>query len=153
MEETNTIATHEEMVAEAIKRLSLLNLHKDVLKHFKNDQTLYYSERSGICMRNESALVGVLYWIDNREEFSQAVAAFEEKSGGVVYHATYEQTGFGRCLDLFYVSPYKEEWAHDREDLLQGYSLVYAKNFDDDLCSEYGSICFACRGGGLVRTA
>lgn len=151
MDETEE-PTHEEMIEEAIKRLEMLDLHPDVLNYFKKDQTLYYSERGGICWCGKTMPVGVLYWIDNNEEFSQAVKAFEKKSGGVVYHATYEELEFGRCLDLFYVSPYKDEWEDDRMRLKDGCPVVYTKNLDDEFWSEYGTIGFQECGGGCVRT-
>ena len=146
-------ATREEMIQEACKRLETLDLHGDVLNYFEIDQTLYYSERGGIRFGGKTMPVGVLYWIDNNEEFSQAGKAFEEKSGGVVYHAIYEELEFGRCLDLFHVSPYKDEWEHERMKLKNGYSFVYVKNLDADWCSEYGTIQFQECGGGLIRTA
>lgn len=61
--------------------------------------------------------------------------------------------GIGNVLDLFYVSEYEEEWSLERDDLKDGYSLVYAINLDADWCSEYGSIGFGVCGGGLVRSA
>ena len=147
------LATREEMIEEAIQRLEMLDLHEAVLRLFKKNHQLFYSERCGLKLLGKTMPVGVLYWIDNKKEFSQMVKAFEEKSGGVVYHATYEELEFGRCLDLFFVSPYKDEWERDRIELENGYSCAYVKNLDDDFCSEYGMIRFQECGGGLIRTA
>ncbi len=151
--ETEETATREEMITEAIKRIKMLDLHEDVLHYFEEDQTLYYSERGGLRFAGKTIPVGVLYWMENEEEFENAVKAFEEKFGGVVYHATYEKTDFGRCLDLFFVSRYKDEWQRDRRELLEKCPFVYVKNLDGDMFSEYGHIEFKECGGGLIRTA
>lgn len=39
----------------------------------------------------------------------------------------------------------------DREDIKDGYVFIYCKNLDDDICSEFGSICYKSVNGGLVR--
>lgn len=54
---------------------------------------------------------------------------------------------------LLYVSKYKEEWQTDREDLKEGLAFSYVYNMDCPEFSEFGSIGFAQRFGGLVRTA
>ena len=39
----------------------------------------------------------------------------------------------------------------DRQDLSEGYPVVYVKNVTDDLCSEFGSIAIKPSIGGLRR--
>ena len=47
----------------------------------------------------------------------------------------------------------KKEWQTDREDLKDNIALSYVYNVDCPDFSEFGSIGFAQRFGGLVRTA
>lgn len=136
---------------EAIRRLKMLErkgLHPDVARQFEDESLVNYSER--ISFGHGAA--GGLYWIDE-SNFAARIRSLEESEGFLVYHATHEHTDFGELLDLFHVSRNVEEWAADREDIEQGYSLAYGLNLSDDACSEYGSIGFAVSGGGLVRTA
>jgi len=135
----------DKMLQEAKARLSILNsqgLHGDVSRHFP--RKLYYSERS--------PLGGILYWVDNNKEYEQAIRDFEKKNDSVVYHATLTRTEFGTILDLFYVSPYEEEWDDDRERMHDGYSCNYALNLSAPDCSEFGWESFKVVGGGVVRT-
>ena len=111
---------------------------------------LNYSERMVLGNGNE---VGILYWLDQNPELEEAVREVEERTGALAYHATHETFSFGEVLDVFCVSKYEEEWAADREDLADGYSLVFAKNLTVDWLSELGTIGFAVRAGGLVRSA
>lgn len=145
----NEIATREEMIEEACRRLQMLDLHSDVLRSFKKDNTLYYSERRYVF----GALCGVLFWVSTIEKYVKIIKDFEEKHNAVVYHATLENMIFGKCLDLFYVNKNKEEWIGDHKNLRNGRSFVYVVNLDDDACSEFGTICFKECAGGLVRTA
>ena len=69
---------------EAIERLKILQeefiVHKNVLKEFKQDETIYYSENLG------GAFSGILYWLRNKEEFVKKVKEIEEKRKIYVYH-------------------------------------------------------------------
>lgn len=148
------LATREEQIEEAIKRLGMLKeLHESVLRDFKKNQRLYYSERSDMNAFSQVFTIGTLYWIDNHAELAQIVDGFEKKYNCVVYHATLEHTEFGTCFDLFHVSPYKEEWEMDREELSEGLTCAYVSNLDCPHFSEFGSIRFIQQGGGLLRTA
>lgn len=71
----------------------------------------------------------------------------------MVYHILHSYTEFGELLAILYVSQYKEEWKIDREDLKEGITFSYVYNIDCPEYSEFGSIGFAVRFGGLVRTA
>ena len=51
----------------------------------------------------------------------------------------------------FYVSDCKDEWDSDRYDLSHGFALAYVWNRTDEICSEFGSISFEPKFGGVVR--
>lgn len=148
----NTTVTKEQQRQEAIDRLRILEgkgLMPQVRKDFEQG-TLNYSERLTAPGLGTN---GILYWLHQNPEFEKMVRDFEERTESVVYHATHEVfESIGSILDLFYVSKHTEEWQMDRNDLKDGYSMVYAINLDADWCSEYGSIGFGVCGGGLVRS-
>lgn len=132
---------YEAQREEAIKRLKLLEnkgLHENVLKEFKEESLIYKSEKTGI-----------LYWLN--EEEKDLVDVWEKETGNLVYHIIKSYTGFGDMLSIFYISKYIEEWELDIEDLNSNYALTYVKNLDDDYLSEYGTIAFDTRIGGLIR--
>ncbi len=126
---------------EAIKRMELLKLNKNVIREFEEEDKLNLSESN----------FGFLYWLNEEQE--EMVKKFEEESGGLVYHLIHNLTTFGELYSIFYVSKYEEEWQYDYEDLQQNIAFVYVKNVDDELSSEYGSIGFKNMNSGLVRTA
>ena len=125
-------------IEEAIKRLKMLNLHPNVLKDFKK----------GVINRSDS--MGALYWLNDNEKFM--VKQFEEIYHAVVYHVIHSYTNFGELYNILYVSDSENEWEEDEQDIKEGYAVVYVKNIDDDMCSEFGSIGFKQVFGGLIRT-
>ncbi|MBR5355898.1 MAG: hypothetical protein IK121_03145 [Lachnospiraceae bacterium] len=138
----------EKMKKEAEARLSMLDLHPDVLNLFKKEGKLYYSERT--------PLGGILYWLDNKPDWVKLVKDVEEEMDILVYTATHEYTSFGECLCLLYVSSDEDSWEYDREDLdVKGekYPMAFVLNLSEPAFSEFGSIGIIERGGGLIRTA
>ena len=145
-------ATIDQMKLEAAERLEALEidgLHENVLSEFSADGVLNYSERAYFM----GELVGVLYWVSNDESLAKAIAEFEKRYNCVAYHATRENTEFGRLLSIFYVSSETEEWEMDREELAHGCTCAYVVNLTYPELSEFGSILFKVSGGGIVRTA
>ena len=94
---------------------------------------------------------GFLYWLNDEQK--EIVSEFEQEYYALVYHVIHNFTEFGELLTFFYVSDDDEEWEYDRADLKEGYACAYVKNLTDDICSEFGSVCFRPQFGGLVRTA
>lgn len=142
--------TTERQRQEAIERLHILEgkgLMPQVRRDFEQG-ILNYSERMNIPGLGTN---GILYWLHQNPELEKAVRDFEESTGSLAYHATYETLSFGKVIDIFHVSRHEEEWPMDRLDLEEGYSLVFAANLDVDWMSELGSIGFEAKGGGLIR--
>lgn len=136
--------------AEAVKRLELLKLLPNVLKDFKADGTVYYSERFS------NAFDGILFWISNTPEYGQAVKEFEETRHAIVYHAQLTHFSFGLCLSMLFVSQYPEEWEQDRQDLKPDskgimYPYAYAYNLDIPDFSDIGRIGIVKKNGGISR--
>ena len=137
-----------EQVAKAEETLDMLEktygLHPDVAKAFKEDGTLYYSERMGG--------MGILYWVDNKPEYVQAVKDFEEKTGGKVYHCVLTHTEFGELFDLMYI-PKKESQKEGDFEALRDHGEAFIATKDDQMPSGYelGYAGYTGAGGGLIR--
>lgn len=130
----------ETMKKEAVKRMKMLKMSKEVIRQFEEEDVLNLSES-----------IGYLYWLDNEQK--EIVRKFEEKFGFIVYTAIHDYTDFGEMLSLLYVSPYSSEWKQDRQDIEEGYALVYVVNLSMPDCSEFGSIGIRPSIGGLIRVA
>ena len=67
-----------------LERLTILqkqySLMETVLKEFKEDNTIYYSEHI-----NQN-IQGILYWVSNKDEYTEIVEEFEKKNNALVYH-------------------------------------------------------------------
>ena len=124
---------------EAIDRMKMLKLSENIIREF---------EKEGIV--NLSKNGGCLYWLDSDQQ--AIVDEFETEYDALVYHVIHTYTQFGKLYSLLYVSKYEDEWEYDRDDLQQGYPIVYVKNASDDTCSEFGSIGVRPQFGGVVRT-
>lgn len=132
--------TNEQKKIEALERMRTLKLYPNIIKEFEKENIVNMSENGGF-----------LYWLTDEQK--EIVSDFEAEHDALVYHVIHDFTGFGELLAFFYVSDDDEEWEYDREDLKAGYACAYVKNLTDDMCSEFGSVCFKQQFGGLVRTA
>lgn len=133
---------------EATHRLQLLeklyNMHQNVLREYKEDETIYYSEKIN------KSFCGILYWLDNIQEYVDAVKEIEQKYNIYVYHCILSHTEFGDLLDMLFVSSVQEEWEQEIEDLKSGYVESYCYVFGGDT-SEFGTIKIKGVNGGLTR--
>lgn len=133
---------------EAIKRLKILQqvykLHPNILKELQQDNKIYYSERIN------KIYDGVLYWLDNRTEFVEAVKEIENKYNIYVYHVILSHTEFGDWLNLLYISDEPDKWEIERLELKIGMPFVYVHDFSE-YGSEFGTIEIAGVNGGLTR--
>lgn len=137
-----------EQVAKCEETLYMLEktygLHPDVAKAFKEDGTLYYSERMGG--------MGILYWVDNKPEYVQAVKDFEKETGGKVYHCVLTHTEFGEQFDLMYI-PKKESQKEGDFEALRDHGEAFIATLDEQMPSGYelGYAGYTGAGGGLIR--
>ena len=139
----------EKQKLEAIKRLEILQneygVHKNVLKEFKADEIIYYSETIN------KFFAGVLYWLHNKDEFVAKVKEIEQERNIYVYHCILSHTNFGDLLTMLYISDDEEFWKFEREQLKDGYSSSYVWNLSFELDSEFGDVGIDGVNGGLVR--
>lgn len=122
---------------EAIKRMKELKILERVIKEFREEGKLNYSE------------LGILWWLNNDED--EMIRNWEKETGNMVYHVIKNHTEFGLCYSLLYVSYEPDEWEYDFHDLEQGVPIVYVLNVNG--FSEYGSIGVKPCFGGVIRTA
>lgn len=127
----------EEKREEALKRLELLGVMKNVVRDFKKD------------VLNQSEQIGYLYWLDDKQK--KIVEEFEKEHDALVYHVIHQYTNIGELLNFLYVSDCKEEWQMDIEDIRNGQALVYVENLTMPDCSEFGTIGIKPSIGGVVR--
>lgn len=129
---------------EALKRMAKLQLHKDCVKAFKEDNTVWMSED-----------IGYLYTLN--DEQMKLVQDWEKETNNLAYHVIHNLTNFGELLTILYVSQYTEEWEMDRADIENSVypvtPLTYVMNLTDEFCSEYGRVGVRSSIGGLVRVS
>lgn len=134
---------------QAIERLEILQkeylLHENVLKEFKEDETIYYSENLG------GVYSGILYWLTNKDEYVKQVKKIENETQIFVYHCILNHTIDGDLLSMLYVSKYKDEWEFEKSELTTGCIDVFVCNLNRDIDSEFGSIQITGVNGGLDR--
>lgn len=121
---------------EAIERMELLQLHKNIIEDFKQSNKLNRSENAG-----------TLYWLTDEEK--KLVDDFEkENTGTLVYHIikTFTQD-LEIVYDLLYVTEDTEDWEIDREYLQDDLVLSYTITEN----SERGFIKIKKLNGGLIR--
>lgn len=136
--------------AEAIKRLELLKLLPNMITDFKNNDTVYYSERQN------KIFDGILYWISNNEDYERLVKEFEKNYDALVYHAQLTRFSYGLCLSMLFVSKYQEEWEMERDAITNPYDGVidiyaYVANLNEPDFSEIGRIGIVRKNGGISR--
>ena len=132
-----TQVSREAMIAEALERMKLLDLHPNPVKEFKKEGKLNLSE------------TGFLFWLDDEQE--RLVRDWEKKTGNLVYHVIHSKTDCEEILSLLYVSGYTEEWAQDRGNIRSGEALAYVMNLTYPYCSEYGYIGIRPMFGGVIQ--
>ena len=135
---------------EAVRRLTALKLHRNVVKDFENGKVNY-------SVRHNNIFDGILYWVDDDKKIADAIKKFEKERDMLVYHAQLTQFTFGTCLTMLYVSKYIDEWEMDYNDILNedenGVMCVYAYayNLTDPDLSDLGRVGIVRKNGGISR--
>lgn len=129
-------ANGEEMKKEAIERLKMLNVHKNVLNEFINENKLNKSE----------GINGSLFWLNNEEQ--EKVKEYEENWNVLVYHVIKSYTvEFGEIYDLLYITDEKEFWEDERKLLENEIVLTHTLGPFE----ESGDIIVKSMNGGVIR--
>ena len=139
MENKKEPVSEEEMIEEAIKRMKILRLHKNVIKEFEQERKLNKSDFN----------MGILFWLDNEEE--KIVKELEKKYNFIVYHIINSYSNLGETYEILFVSNNKDEWSAEKEDLTNGYAMAWVEVLNYPKNSEFGYIGVEARNGGVVR--
>lgn len=135
-EDDPILPTSEEQKAEAIKCLKILFEDESIVEEFEKNGTVF------MCNFPDGNMI--LAPDDTRWEINW----LEKKHNAIVYLIIRNSWSDS----LFYISKYKEDWDLVREELGQGYPIVYVVNREAPECSEFGTIRIApAKGGGYVR--
>lgn len=126
---------------EAVRRLKLLKVHKNVIDDYKKGQ-ITISERA-----NDT---NILYYPTEEEQF--IFNKLEDKYIIHIYHVQKTDTQFGLLYTCLYIELNKEEeWETETQDLSNGYSIAYVYNDDYPHFSEFGSVVVKPMNGGITR--
>ena len=136
----------EQQKTEALERMKMLKIMGRVCNSFRVSNRVFYSERQN------KVFDGILYWLDNEDEYIKIKNDFEKETGALVYHAQLTHTEFGDLLSFLYVSNRPNEWDEDKYMLKQGDAMAYVHNLTDEHLSQTGMIGVAPRNGGITRT-
>jgi len=132
------------MKAEAIMRMKVLHLNKDVIKEFTEDDRLYYSERMS------TNVDGILYCLDYNPNYVKIVHDFEKEHGYLVYHIHVSHTyDFGPIITILYVDKDSANWEEYCKNLGKGHAFAYVHHFDR---SEFGYVGIRPHYGGIKRS-
>lgn len=132
---------------EALRRISILGLSKDVMENFKKHGLLNYSDEFG----NN-------HLVSTNSEIQKALSKLEVKYPEYLpYYIVKTTIPFIGCtvISFFSVSTNIEEWDYEKGGLLNNWAYVnaYNENLGEQLEFEIGSIDFELsEEGGLIRT-
>ena len=126
--------------AEALKRMTALDLFEPCIRVFNKKDEVQLSE-----------MTGGLYEFSDDAELNAKIKEFEEQYNALVYHVIHTFTQFGELYNFLYVSDYDDEWEMEWEDLQDNYVFSYVWNKTDEWCSEFGTIAVKQKFGGLIR--
>ena len=127
--------------AEAIRWMKVLGINPEVIKSFKEHETIMVCEGD----------TGAFSPITNKV-LSDQIHEFEQQWDALVYMVVSMWTVYGQLDSLLFVDNYSDEWELDIADLKDGYVLSWTIDQDCPVCSDMGSI-FVERtaNGGLIR--
>ena len=130
-----------ELKQEAVKRMELLGLPSNVRQAFRKAREVHIWD-------DEYMELSPLVKMDK-----DIVSEFEHTHRCVVYYAMRTRTNFGELISYLFVSPYKEEWNIEVDDLKHNRAVSYVYNMETPEFSELGYIEFEpSYNGNLKRT-
>lgn len=132
---------YKQQKEEAIARMKLLRLRKNVVQNFTE------TGLPQVCTRPNGRFI-----LLNAPELDK-VRKFQKEYTALVYAVLRAVTIYGTLDSYLYVSSEAGEWKEDRKCLDEGYTLTYTVNQNFSDFSEFGFIDFShTRSKGLVRT-
>ena len=133
---TSVITTIEEMRQEAITRMEILEVFKDSIAQFKENNKI---------SKTENSTIGNI-WLTKEE--TQQVNAIEKEQNILIYFCMVNNWEQGTMYSYLYVSNKKQEWELERQDALEREPLAYVYNGSD---CDLGSIGISSLFGSILR--
>lgn len=128
----------EKQKKEAIQRMNLLDLHRNIIENFRDKGEIYKSEIIGF-----SSL--------NKEEI-EIIEKWENKTGYLVYHVVLGDMLFGKTMSILFVSDFEDEWRMEKDIMvMQDRIVAQVENLDYKELSEIGFIDIKKHNGRLIR--
>lgn len=104
-------ATAEEVKQEAIERMKLLKLNKQIINEFEKLDKIYVSEIKGNLQKAN-------------DEQLEMVKEYEEKKQVRIYHIIHQKTESKDISFFLYVDPNSKEWKAEKRDIELGYECA-----------------------------
>ncbi|TYV30996.1 hypothetical protein [Listeria monocytogenes] len=148
--------SREVLKKEALVRMKILGIYKQVIDDFDKENIVHYSERLLVLLpdKDKDDVLNAA-WLNKLDgEMEEVVKMFEEvgNSNKLVYHVIVSYTEFGKLFNLFYVDGNAVgNWREENKQLGHGMSFVYVVNMTYPNCSEFGIIGIESIDGGLIR--
>ena len=121
-------------------------LMKPVIDDYRKNGEVYFSE-----MVDDDIFDEMIHKISERPLWQQKIKELEDRYGLTVYHCFHYKASYGECLVCLYVSSEEDEIDQAVELSKDGYAFIYAFNFTDDICSEFGSAQYVPLFGGIMK--
>ena len=128
--------TFESMKEEALKRMRILGLAKDVIISYEDNNRLCCSENGQITNVPEKIIKEIGEWQDN--------------FGNLIYHVIHSNFIF-ETYECLSVSCYKEDWDYEEKLINDMWVMSHSINVTVPEYTESGSICIRNVKGILTR--
>lgn len=126
---------------EAIQRMKKMDIYGRAREAFR---------RSGRVMCSEPPFGGLYDLNDQQKAVAKRLA---DENNALVYLVVRSKVEDMLMDSYFYVSDHEEEWPMDNDDIHEGYAVTWTENLTHPEYSEFGTIGFRSRGGGVIRVA
>lgn len=137
----------KQMIREAVDRLNYLTVYPDAVTDFATNGKVWVSDTGN--SRYELMLTPA------DDDMQKQIDDYQETTGNLVYHVihgNYTVAGTPMTMDSFLiVSPYKNEWKLEHNDMKYGVVAGYVINQTFPEFSEHGVVCVEPVFNGLVR--
>ena len=141
-------ATREEMKVEAMERMKLLGLGKDVIASFEQGQLMVSATGFGM------DILEPISGFDD-PDLSLLVKKTEEEKPLIVFHIIRAEYAMGLSVALLYVWDKPDEWEYEKSLNKKGHLTAFVTQIGDrefKYAPDCGSIWVKAQGGMLVRT-
>ena len=130
-------------INEAVKRMKVLNLPKEMIGSFEKNGTIYNAQNGTFTELNErqKAEIAKFETERNARVFLIITTAMNlDFEAEPQIHESY-----------LYVSEWDDEWESDMEELINSTPFVYVNNVNIPYFSEFGRIQIECKDGTVKR--